>query len=63
MLYETKVERLSLEKEIRPWSSSETIIRLNLKKKPPSAAQLREMGKPKDSALQKWIERNRKDAK
>tara|TARA_B110000967_G_scaffold100387_1_gene103063 strand:- start:391 stop:762 length:372 start_codon:yes stop_codon:yes gene_type:complete len=56
-------EILSLEKEIRPWSSSETIIRLNLKKKPPSAAQLREMGKPKDSALQKWIERNRKDAK
>ena len=56
-------EILSLEKEIRPWSSSETIIRLNLKKKPPSAAQLREMEDPNYNPLQKWIERNRKDAK
>ena len=56
-------EILSLEKEIEPWSLNRKPIRLNLKKNPPSAAQLREMGKPKDSALQKWIERNRKDAK
>ena len=56
-------EILSLEKEIRPRSLNRKPIRLNLKKKPPSAAQLREMEDPNYNPLQKWIERNRKDAK
>jgi len=56
-------EILSLEKEIEPWSLNRKPIRLNLKKKPPSAAQLREMEDPNYNPLQKWIERNRKDAK
>ena len=57
-------EILSLEKEIRPRSLNRKPIILNLKKKPPSAAQLREMGKPKNIALSLIeIERNRKDAK
>jgi len=53
-------EILSLEKE----GFLAEPVRLNLKKKPPSAAQLREMGKPKNIALSLIeIERNRKDAK
>jgi len=52
-----------LEKEIRPRSLNRKPIILNLKKKPPSAAQLREMEDPNYNPLQKWIERNRKDAK
>jgi len=57
-------EILSLEKEIRPRSLNRKPIRLNLKKKPLSAAQLREMEDPNYNPLSLIeIERNRKDAK